>query len=356
MACVTLAAVFATLALGAVVLFPTLSSASRDGLTPSPRKAVNVTTDGARLIGQVDPGGLPTTAQFEYGIDGRDRFPAPSSTVYDQTTAWQSVPEAGGATTVTARVTGVLPNTVYHERVVARNAGGTTYGPDTPFRTAADSGSSAGPPDLGSTEVVAPVSGVVFVRPPRREKVYPLAAPSASGFVPLTEPRRLPVGTQVDARLGSARFIAAIPQSRKTQAVVIVGGVFDFVQAVGGTIPGLSTFTLVYGKFRGAPSLRSCAFHASQASARIARSPAPRPRPKGTHTRVLQTLKARDNHGAFRTRGRFSSATVRGTKWWTLDRCDGTFTVVHAGSVVIDDFKLRKTFVLQAPLGYLAKG
>jgi len=35
---------------------------------------------------------------------------------------------------------------------------------------------------------------------------------------------------------------------------------------------------------------------------------------------------ARPGGGRFRTRGRYSSATVRGTDWTVTDRCDGTLT------------------------------
>ena len=40
-----------------------------------------------------------------------------------------------------------------------------------------------------------------------------------------------------------------------------------------------------------------------------------------------------DGKGKFRTKGQFSSATVRGTKWVVIDRCDGTLTRVVRGSV-----------------------
>jgi hypothetical protein len=42
--------------------------------------------------------------------------------------------------------------------------------------------------------------------------------------------------------------------------------------------------------------------------------------------------------GHFRTRGRFSSATVRGTKWLTEDLCGGTRISVVEGTVLVHDF------------------
>ena len=70
---------------------------------------------------------------------------------------------------------------------------------------------------------------------------------------------------------------------------------------------------------------------------------------------VLQTLKAHDNHGRFRTRGRYAAATVRGTSWDMTDRCDGTLTTVRQGTVAVYDFISRKTVSVHAGQRYLAK-
>ena len=45
-----------------------------------------------------------------------------------------------------------------------------------------------------------------------------------------------------------------------------------------------------------------------------------------------------DGKGRFRTRGRHAAATVRGTKWLTEDRCNGTLFRVKRGSVTVRDF------------------
>ena len=44
-----------------------------------------------------------------------------------------------------------------------------------------------------------------------------------------------------------------------------------------------------------------------------------------------------DGRGRFRTRGRYGAATVRGTKWLTQDRCDGTRVRVVRGKVGVQD-------------------
>ena len=59
--------------------------------------------------------------------------------------------------------------------------------------------------------------------------------------------------------------------------------------------------------------------------------------------------------GKFRTNGKYSSATVRGTIWLTQDRCDGTLTTVKRGTVSVRDFKRRKTVSVKAGHSYLAR-
>jgi hypothetical protein len=58
--------------------------------------------------------------------------------------------------------------------------------------------------------------------------------------------------------------------------------------------------------------------------------------------------------GQFQTVGRFASATVRGTKWLTDDRCNGTLIRVTVGAVTVRDLTRKKTLVLKKPKSYLA--
>ena len=59
--------------------------------------------------------------------------------------------------------------------------------------------------------------------------------------------------------------------------------------------------------------------------------------------------------GRFRTTGRHSAATVRGTIWLTEERCDGTLTRVTRGSVTVRDTTARRTVVVRAGRSYLAR-
>ena len=60
-------------------------------------------------------------------------------------------------------------------------------------------------------------------------------------------------------------------------------------------------------------------------------------------------LRGRDRGGRFRTHGRDSVATVRGTRWSMTDRCGGTLTEVSEGAV---DVRVRRTGkIVRVPAG-----
>ena len=102
--------------------------------------------------------------------------------------------------------------------------------------------------------------------------------------------------------------------------------------------------SLVEGAFAGAPTYASCKAprKAGEAAAAF------------LSIRTLQFLHARA-HGRFRTTGRYSAATVRGTIWTIADRCDGTLTHDVTDSVVVNDFVHHKTIILHAGQSYLAR-
>ena len=62
-----------------------------------------------------------------------------------------------------------------------------------------------------------------------------------------------------------------------------------------------------------------------------------------------------DGKGRFRTKGRYGAATVRGTKWLTEDRCNGTLMRVRQGVVAMLDFARKKTVVVKKGKSYLAR-
>jgi ferric-dicitrate binding protein FerR (iron transport regulator) len=69
--------------------------------------------------------------------------------------------------------------------------------------------------------------------------------------------------------------------------------------------------------------------------------------------RVVRRLRTNAS-GRYRTRGRYSAATVRGTRYTVEDRCDGTVTTVQRGSVTVRDFKRRRTVTVRQGKSYRA--
>lgn len=298
--------------------------------TPSPPSVTGTT--GVGLSALVNPNGLPTTVHFEYGLD-----PAVSGAplTYDSRTADQSLPGDSADHAVTANVGSLVPNATYHVRVVATNSAGTVTGADQTFTTKADAPPPA--PVLGEEVNVAVVSGLVFVKLPgaaaRQVK--------GTGFVPLTEARQLPIGTQVDARRGTIRLVAATTAGSKTQAGTFSAALFQMEQSRARRQKGLTTVRLLDDAFTGAPSSSAIC----KASARAKRPP---------KAKIVQLLKA-NVHGRFRSRGRYAAATVRGTSWDMADRCDGTLTVVHRGTVIVTDLRRHRAITVKAGKSYLAK-
>lgn len=199
-------------------------------------------------------------------------------------------------------------------------------------------GASATPPAtlpapvLGKTVNASVVSGVVLVRTGRGK------------FVRLTAARQLPVGSEVNALGGSVRLVTATARQHVTQTGTFRGGVFEVAQARRGASKGLATLSLLEGVVKGAPAYAVCARKGKSADASAAAA---------SH-KVLQLLRA-SAHGKFRTAGRFSAATVRGTVWSVANRCDGTLTRVFTDKVAVTDFVRHVTVVLHAGQSYLAR-
>ena len=206
------------------------------------------------------------------------------------------------------------------------------------------------PPMLGKTVNASPVSGVVFVKAPPGASLdesddVPAAAAAGRGFVRLTGAQQIPIGSEINSLDGSLTLVTATGQKRETQSGTFRGAIFKLSQTTAGASKGLVTLSLVESAFKGAPTYASCNSKRKVGDASAA----------AVNRRVLQLLRA-SAHGKFRTRGRYSAATVLGTIWTVADRCDGTLTHDITDSVSVTDFVRRKTIVLHAGQSYLARG
>jgi hypothetical protein len=155
--------------------------------------------------------------------------------------------------------------------------------------------------------------------------------PGTSAFVALTDPQQLPIGTTFDTTSGRVALTSASDLKGATQDAWFYEGTFKLGQTTGSQ--PITTLAL-------AGTLPSCAKGSTG-------------RASATRTRKSRHLWG-DGTGRFRTSGRFSSATVRGTRWVVSDRCDGTLTRVVRGSVTVRDRVRNKTVVVRAGGQYLA--
>jgi hypothetical protein len=218
-------------------------------------------------------------------------------------------------------------------------------GPDDVPQTLVASGSARGgrlivtladlpDPVLGRQVNVAPVKGQVRVGVPRRaSRGAARASQKGVRFVPLRQARQIPVGSFLDTRKGTVRLQSARNVRGTRQTGDFTGGIFKSLQSRRRSAKGLTTLSLG-GKFRRCPT-------GTGAQAAISR-------------RRLRRLTG-NARGRFRTRGRFSAATVRGTKWGVTDRCDNTLTRVTRGRVAVRDFRRKKTIIVRAGKSYIAK-
>ena len=300
---------------------PNPPPASKPSAVTAPASTSSPTS--AAFDGSVNPGGLATTAHFEYGLDSRYTNPGTSRPVYDQQTASRSVGSDSSNHAVTASVSGLVPNALYHVRLVATNSAGTTFGPDTTFTTPV--APSPGAPTVAKSFDVKPTQGVVLIQVNGK-------------LVPLTQLKQIPAGAVIDALHGTLNLVTSTGKGHTTQTGTFAGAIFKVTQ----DHSGLTTLTLVENAFKGAPSYASCKVAHGKASA------------AALSAKTLQLLKGKDNHGKFRTKGRYAAATTRGTAWSVADRCDGTLTKVTQSSVLVNDFVRHISLILHAGHSYLA--
>ena len=314
-------------------------------VTNGPPSVLSSTSAG--FSGLVNPEGLATSAYFQYGLDPKYSGSG-GPVVYTSSTPVEQVGSDFTAHSVLASVSGLVPNALYHVRLVASNSLGTVDGPDQTFMTSEDPPPPK--PVLGKSVDVAPVSGIVFFELPGGGASDRLAGhlTKGIGFTPLTEARQLPLGTKIDARQGTLKLTAASGARRgKLQFGTFGGGLFRTAQDRAGINKGLTTLSLLEGAFTGAPTYASCkAGKAADVSSPTAYA--------ALSKKVLQTLHA-SAKGKFRTSGKYGAATVRGTVWSISDRCDGTLVAVQRDTVAVQDFVRHVTVIVHAGHSYLAR-
>jgi uncharacterized repeat protein (TIGR01451 family) len=195
-------------------------------------------------------------------------------------------------------------------------------------------------PVAGRTFVLRTISGKVYVRyPPRRGRARAAIRPGRNDrrFFRLRTAATVPVRSTVDVEEGRVEMLAARNlASTQVQRAQFFRGVFVARQRR--TRRPVAEASLV-NRYR-----RACGI----APRRSGRASAARSRKR------LGRLFA-NGRGRFRTRGRFSAATVRGTIWLVEDRCDGTRTSSIKGRVSVFDRVKRRRVTLRTGDSYVAR-
>ncbi len=179
-------------------------------------------------------------------------------------------------------------------------------------------GAGAGPV-FNKTVVVKVVSGRVGIR-----------RPGSSKDVDLKGSEGIPMGSIVDTGEGVVELTSLAKAGGTPQTARFYQGVFKVTQS--GSVTNL-TLSEPLASCRGGRSARAGAAAAAK---------------KKRHLWG-------DGKGSFRTKGKYSSATVRGTKWLVQDSCSGTLTRVVRGTVAVRDNVKHKTVVVRAGKSYLAR-
>jgi Bacterial Ig-like domain/Thrombospondin type 3 repeat len=177
----------------------------------------------------------------------------------------------------------------------------------------------AAAPVLGKSVVASAVSGTIKIK--GKNGRFRSLGPNES----------IPLGSTVDATKGKVRLTSAAGAGGKTQSGLFYQGAFVVTQT-GGSKP--ITQLALSGSLK-------CPATGGKAST-------------AARKKKVRRLWG-DGKGRFRTKGKHGAATVRGTKWLTEDRCDGTLVKVQRGIVAVRDFARRKTVLVKKGQSYLAR-
>jgi hypothetical protein len=396
------AAIGASTASAGFVDFAAVSLALSESATALPgaetRAASNVGDHSARLNGKVNPHNRPTTYHFEWG----------RTSTYGSRTGDTAAGRGESGVSAVATISGLASGTVYHFRLVAKNDAGTVYGADQTFTTTgstapdepgglpgdpatpADPSSPADPGTTPGGGTSAPGGGttpdgdpgtstpgggastpgggtstpgggttdsgpggqldetnpIVIGGEPEKRKRFAIAPtagrisvnpPGPTGFEPLVEGASVPIGSIVDAREGTAAITTELDTGRK-QTGEFWGERFKVRQPE--EEGGLT-------EVRVRDAVRTCDGKSISAKDKVVSARKKKRRRSG--------LWGRDRKGRWRTHGHGSQATTRGTIWFTDERCEGTYTKVVEGSVLVRDHFLKRNVIVKAGESYLAR-
>jgi uncharacterized protein YkwD len=179
-------------------------------------------------------------------------------------------------------------------------------------------------PEAGKTVGVGHVSGIVRV-----------AEPGSNRYTRLRGKRIVPVGSRLDARDGVVRVRSASDLRGGIQRAIFYDGMFRVGQRRPRGARAAQAAAAPVTELRLFERLAPC--RPTAGAARVFARKPPRKR------RVWGSGK-----GKFRTRGRYGTATVVGTRWLVEDSCAGTRVTVRSGVVKVRDSRTGRTRTVRA--------
>jgi hypothetical protein len=183
-------------------------------------------------------------------------------------------------------------------------------------------------PTLRRTAVVERVRGTVSVRPRGKKK-----------FVRLTDPALVRLGSEIDTERGVARVTVATDAKGTLGPATVRGGRFVISQGAGAK--PISQLAL--------SRKLSCAKpKKSRARAGLVAS-------VSAKRRKSRRLWVNTRTKRYRTKGRYATGTVRGTRWLTTDGCRSTRIQVSRGVVTVRDLVRKRNRAVRAGRSYTAR-
>jgi uncharacterized repeat protein (TIGR01451 family) len=171
--------------------------------------------------------------------------------------------------------------------------------------------------------------------------------PSSSECVDVSTLASIPVGSIVDTRVGRVELTVATAAGT-LETAELSEGLFQVLQAPLAAA-SVTELRLVGGDFSACTAQPAKAKAKKKAKAKRKPAATEQAKPRKPVRRLWG-----DGEGSFRSRGRYSSATVRGTVWLTEDYCNGTLIRVREGAVTVRDLVKNRTVIVTAGKSYFA--
>ena len=273
-----------------------------------------ITSSTAVLSAKVNPRNLPAEAWFEY-------WPAASPQSATHTPA-KTIAAAVTQKGLTASIAGLTPETQYAFRVAATNELGPGPVQSSVLGLRTEPGPGIPPPVAGQTVNIDTANGVVRVK-----------CAGDSDFRTISAAEQIPVGCELDTSGGTVALTASRGSSGVTQSAYFWGGTFEIDQSPGDEQAAVATLG---GRLR--CEKRGDA-KAATASGR------------GGGRKLWGA-----GNGNFKTVGNYGSASVLGTTWLVIDRCDlSSVFEVREGRVKVRDFIKGISAIITPGKRYVAK-